>query len=101
MGWEQRGNQSYYYRKTRRGRRVISEYIGAGEGAQLIYLMDESEREEARINQNAWKKTKSENQAIDLEIDRLNRKIMTLVKATILVSGYHIHKGQWRKLRNG
>lgn len=100
MGWEQRGNQSYYYRKMRQGHRVISEYIGTGEGARLLYFIDESEREEARIDQITWKKIKLENQTTDLEIDKLNHKINTLVKATMLASGYHTHKGQWRKLRN-
>jgi hypothetical protein len=101
MGWEQRGNGRYYYRKKRVGRRVVSEYIGAGEGAHLIHFMNESEREEAMIEKMTWNKTKNKNQTTDLEIDNLNHMIRTLVNATILASGYHVHKGQWRKLRNG
>ena len=36
MGWEQRGNNLYYYRKVRVGSRVKSTYVGRGEIAHLI-----------------------------------------------------------------
>lgn len=100
MGWELRGNQRYYYRKIRRGRQVVSSYVGAGEVAQLIYLIDGSDREQVRIEQTAWKKIKEEYLNLDMEIGKLNRKINMLVTATLLISGHHQHKGQWRKSRN-
>lgn len=100
MAWEQRGNNWYYYRKVRKGRQVVSEYIGTGEVAKLIHILDESDREEARMEQNKWKKMKEENQEVDMEIRKLNQTIRTLVMATLLVSGYHSHKGQWRKKRS-
>lgn len=100
MGWELRNGKWYYYRKLRRSRRVVSEYIGAGEFAQLIYLLDESDREQIRNTQNTWQKIKSENHCADMEIEKLNQTIKTLVRATLLASGHHVHKGQWRKTRN-
>ena len=36
MGWEQRGNNSYYYKKERDGSRVKSVYVGRGEIAHMI-----------------------------------------------------------------
>jgi len=36
MGWEQRGNNQYYYRKEREGSRVKSVYVGRGEIAHMI-----------------------------------------------------------------
>src|SRR5688500_8453371 len=36
MGWEQRGNHSYYYRKERSGSSVRSVYVGRGEVAHMI-----------------------------------------------------------------
>lgn len=100
MGWEQRGNQRYYYRKIRRGRQVVSSYVGAGAVAQLVHLMDASDQEQARIEQTAWKKIKEENQYLDMEIGKLNQTIKTLVAATLLALGHHPHKGQWRKSRH-
>ena len=36
MGWEQRGNNSYYYKKEREGSRVKSVYVGRGEIAHMV-----------------------------------------------------------------
>lgn len=36
MGWEQRGNNSYYYKKERDGSRVMSVYVGRGEIAHMV-----------------------------------------------------------------
>lgn len=36
MAWEKRGNRSYFYQKKRIGGKVKSEYVGAGEVAELI-----------------------------------------------------------------
>lgn len=36
MGWEQRGNNSYYYKKEREGSTVKSVYVGRGDVAQLV-----------------------------------------------------------------
>ena len=36
MGWEQRGTNSYYYKKEREGSRVRSVYVGRGEIAHMV-----------------------------------------------------------------
>ena len=48
MGLEQRGNATYYYRKKRRGVRVVSEYVGRGELAQFAALIDGSEKRDRK-----------------------------------------------------
>ena len=40
MGWETRGNGTYYYRKVRRGGRVCSEYVGRGLVADMLADID-------------------------------------------------------------
>ncbi|MFN2514559.1 MAG: hypothetical protein ABR568_24515, partial [Pyrinomonadaceae bacterium] len=42
MGWEQRGNNRYYYRKEREGPRVKSVYVGRGEIAQIVAQIQSS-----------------------------------------------------------
>jgi len=100
MGWESRNSKPYYYRKMRRGLQVVSEYIGAGQIADLISDMYKLDHEERERNRRAWKEEKSEVRATDSEIAQLNVTLRGLVMATILVSGYHPHKGQLRKSRN-
>jgi hypothetical protein len=99
MAWEDRGGKLYYYRKIRRGPMVISEYIGSSEFAELLFEMDEIDREERRAYLRKWKEDQGEMRCIDLGIAQLNETLMNLVTATMLVSGYHPHKGQWRRLR--
>jgi len=52
MAWEtrKRGGK-YYVRKHRTGTRVISEYIGRGEAAELIARLDDLERAAAHRDQ--------------------------------------------------
>ena len=45
MGWEQRSGNRYYYRKERKGRRVISTYHGRGTIAALLAELDALDRE--------------------------------------------------------
>ena len=74
--------------------------MGFGELAELFSEMDEIERVERRVYRRKWTEEQEEIRSLDLEIARFNITIMDLVTATILVSGYHPHKGQWRRLRN-
>jgi hypothetical protein len=99
MAWEYRGGRLYYYRKTRQGKKVISEYVGTGDTAELIYVLDASDQQERDRTQREWKAHVSEIQAVDLEIEHLNGLLKKIVLAVLLTSGYHPHKGQWRGSR--
>lgn len=99
MGWETRGNKKYYYRKKRVGKKVISEYIGAGPDAEIIAREDQLERQKLKRNRQARERRRAEINALDDKLDLLDRLIRTLINAHLLLAGYHIHKGQWRKKR--
>jgi len=101
MAWEQRGSNLYYYRKKRRGRQVISEYVGGGPLAQLFSDLDQEERYERKQTRAQWQKQKQEVRSVESDLVQLHEITTSLVKATLLVSGNHPHKGQWRKKRNG
>ena len=100
MGWEKRGNGLYYYRKKRVGQRVMSEYMGTGSLADLYSDMDTLARIERGLTRIEWTKQRMEARNLEAELEHLNEIVSSLVCATLLVSGYHSHKGQWRKTRH-
>ena len=46
MGWEERGSRLYYYRKEWVNGTCQTQYIGAGELAEAIAVLDELERQQ-------------------------------------------------------
>jgi hypothetical protein len=97
MGSEFRGTKLYYYRKRREGDRVISEYIGKYPSAQLFAQADRLEREERLAIKRMWQDKKYEFEEIAPDYELLTLLIRDLVRATLLISDYHPHKGEWRK----
>ena len=99
MGWEQRKSRFYYYRKRREGGRVVSTYVGTGSFAEACASRNESERENRRLEREA---IRDEHEALDRQaqqvIDVLDQ-IRALTHTALIASGYHMHKGQWRKRR--
>jgi hypothetical protein len=96
MGWETRGGQSYYYRKQREGRRVVSTYCGRGEVATLfaalVELDQERRQQERAVNQAA--------RAEFAELAGTPPELVVLLAEALNAAGYHHHKrGEWRKRR--
>lgn len=100
MGWEKRGNSKYYYRKRRNGSRVVSEYIGTGLPAYLSMELDREEKMEATYKREKLRAYKREALAIDQEVLNYTRAVNGVLRALLLMSGYHPHKGSWRRKRN-
>lgn len=101
MSWETRKGQRYYYRKERDGKRVRSVYAGKDERAALMAdidalcrLRDEEERRQARAECRG-------EEEIDASIKRVSALVSLLAEATLITEGYHAHKRQWRKRRDG
>ena len=91
----------YLYRFKREGRRVVTEYLGRGEFAGIMATLeaeDQAERVEARAAIRAEREAQLR---IDRQIDALGDLVRLVTRATMVASGYHTHKGQWRKQRHG
>ena len=99
MAWERRGSGLYYYRKHRFGRRCRSEYVGAGIHALAVAEADAEVRAMLRARRQEWTKERKRHRALDVEVDRIADLTQTLLEGLLLHSGYHKHKGQWRKRR--
>jgi len=101
MGWEKRGHRLYYYRKRREGKRVISEYVGHGELAEAIATLDALDRHEQEAERAALWDEREAQRDVDQAIDTAGELVRALTHTVLLASGYHKHKGQWRKRRDG
>src|SRR6185295_2341367 len=101
MGWEQRGNNRYYYRKEREGSRVKSTYVGRGEIAHMIAKFESSSGEVEELLQ--VKKSIEAHQAamIEAALDRAVELVQLFTEASLLTAGFHTHRRQWRRKRNG
>jgi hypothetical protein len=96
MPWETRRGRRYYYRKRRQGDRVVSEYVGAGEAAEIAAQLD-ALAPALRLRQaERW----ASRRARDARVDEIAECIDALVCGVLLAAGHHTHKGQWRKKRH-
>ena len=101
MGWEQRGAHEYYYRKQRDGRRVKSLYVGRGEIAKMVSELQSSSGlfEKAIVLACPSEQEKLKEQ--DAKIELACRLVDSITQAALLAAGFHQHRRQWRKKRNG
>jgi hypothetical protein len=101
MGIEQRKNRQYYYRKTRVGRRVVSEYIGpvGREVTDAIRILDNAESIRRQLDRIDVQKRAAKEEEIDKQIEKLAEANKQAVSEFLTDSGFHRHRGQWRKKR--
>ncbi len=97
MGWEQRGNNLYYYRKEREGSRVKSTYVGKGEIAHLISQFQESSTAVERI---VRANTENESTKAEAALNLASNLIQLVTQSALLTAGFHTHHRQWRRKRN-
>ena len=69
MGWEQRHGRRYYYRKSRQGRRVCSQYVGAGELPEALALLDRLGREDQALEKLQERERRLAQHQAEAELD--------------------------------
>lgn len=99
MGWETRGNGTYYYRKVRRGGRVVSEYIGAGPVAEALAGLDALGRDDTERARAMWSDTVQAERRRAAALAEAEGVVRTLAAAVLVAGGYHQHRRQWRRGR--
>jgi len=101
MAWESRNGKGAYYTRSRRcGGRVVREYIGCDETAKVIAKIDEIERQVRKAELDEQREVRAELEAIDTHVEQLGDVADVLMRAVMIASGYHQHKGgEWRKYR--
>jgi hypothetical protein len=100
MGWEQRGNQSYYYRKEREGSRVKSVYVGRGEIAHMILQIQSTSPLIERLARSTNSPEEIKSEKANAALEQAGDLVLLITQAALLSAGFHTHKRQWRKRRN-
>lgn len=95
MSLELRGSKFYYYRKRRNGSQVRSIYIGGGDLALRAYAADIAER----VQRKARLAEHQRQVQLDREFAEVAKQVSKMIRETLHTSGFHSHKGQWRKRR--
>jgi hypothetical protein len=100
MGWDRKGKHAYYSRSRRVGRRVVREYLGAGEEAQQAAREDAARRQAREAERAARQEALAEMAALDPPLDELNALADLAAAAALLGAGCHRHhRGPWRRRR--
>ena len=100
MGWEQRGNNSYYYKKEREGSRVKSVYVGRGEIAHMIAQLQSSSPLLERFARSMKCPEVIKAEKAEAALEQASGLIQLITQATLLTAGFHTHKRQWRRKRD-
>ena len=97
MGWDK---GRYYTRSKKVNGRVIREYCGVGEVAELAAQMDAINRADREAEREARRVERAELEALDVPLNDLNDLADLLARAALVAAGFRQHKrGEWRKRR--
>jgi hypothetical protein len=100
MGWEQRGNNSYYYKKEREGSTVKSVYVGRGEIAHMVAQLQSSSPLLERFARTMKSPEQVKLEKAEAALEQASELIQLTTQAALLTAGFHTHKRQWRRKRN-
>ncbi len=99
MGIEDRRGRPFFYRKVRRGGRVVSEYVGGGMLAMGMAELAEADRVERAEATGAWRAERTRLEAEDRAFAEYFDRVESQACAMLTSAGYHRPKRQWRKRR--
>lgn len=93
-------SRGYFYRKKRVNGRVVSEYIGGGQVAQILAQLDEREREKRGAQREAVAAQIEQWRASDRAAKGAFDFVSIVLGAALQSAGYHQHaRGEWRRKR--
>ena len=99
MGWETRRNGTYYYRKTWRNGRAVSEYVGAGLLGQLRASFDDEDRAQRARQLAEHRRERAQDAQAARQLAELSAFVRQAVGEVLQACGYHQHRGTWRRRR--
>jgi hypothetical protein len=99
MAWGKRrgGERRYYYRHRRINSRSKKIYLGAGSHAQEAAQKDAETAAARSADRAAADALEQRLEPLDHLGDELDKRLEMFVEAALLTSGYHEHRGRWRR----
>jgi hypothetical protein len=101
MGWKQINGRQYYYKSERVEGQVKSTYYGAGEVASLVARLASIEREQREVKRSDERAERERAEAEERAVAEWFDAIQAVADAAMFAAGFHKHKGQWRRRRDG
>ena len=101
MGWKTINGRRYYYKSVREGTRIETQYVGPGEIGELMENLIQVERLEGAKIRSEEKERREEAQAEESELIDWFGRVEDLANYALEEAGFHKHKGQWRRKRDG
>lgn len=100
MPWETRhGSCRYFYVLTRRNSRTARRYVGKGPTARIAEELEERIRRERQRAKDAWAAERRQIEAADQQLHTFRKGVQAFVETTLVVAGFHQHRGDWRQRR--
>ena len=101
MAWEKRARGGRYYTRTYRDKdgRVRREYIGAGELARIAAEADTIYRSAQEVERERQRAEVERLEVLAVPLVQIDEAAEVLAQAALVASGYHRHKGEWRRER--
>ncbi len=97
MGWDK---GRYYTRSRKVNGRVVREYVGTGEVAELVAQKDALERGRREAERAARRAERAEVEALDAPLNQLNDLADLLARAALVAAGFRQHhRSEWRRQR--
>jgi hypothetical protein len=72
------------------------EYLGSGPVAELHALLDAQQRRQRHTERAAWLAEQSRLDCADLALEQAHARMELLVRAILVLGGFHCHHGEWR-----
>jgi hypothetical protein len=80
---------------------VVSTYVGSNDLSRLCADADRLDQAHQEAVRNELRQERDHLTRIDQRVDSISDQISTLLRGTLLFTGYHTHKGEWRMSRHG
>ena len=94
-----RGRRRYYYQSRWENGQVVTEYVGAGDLADIAAMLERMERDDREQLRREMAEQRAAEERLDRTLDALQAALRALTQEVLLAEGYYLHKGQWRKRR--